>query len=188
VKEFNDNYIFGESEAEDCPKDGSFCKPVEKVGFFMSGAYFGGKPAHVVDTSPLPYSNVHSHSAWGTKVLLNRNKFIGFDKETREGLRQSAIRLSEFAFDYVPAHEFFDTTFTDVEDGAMIYVYDPPKQWANLADCGDFPCTGPKNILCSFEGSKFEGSKPRWAAKDFQLISNNTGIAPIIEGCKVDIW
>ena len=69
----------------------------------MSGAYFGGKPAHVVDMSPLPYSNVHSHSAWGTRVLHNREKFINFKKETREGLRQSAIALSEFAFDYAPA-------------------------------------------------------------------------------------
>jgi len=188
IVEFNDNHVYGESEAEDCPADGSFCKPLEKMGFFMSGAYFGGKPAHVVDTSPLPYSNVHSHSAWGTRVLHNREKFINFKKETREGLRQSAIALSPWAYDYAPAQEFFDCEFIDVEDGAMTYIYDPPKKWANLADCGDFPCTGPNQILVSFEGSDFSGSKPRWATKDFQLVANNTGISPILEGCKGDQW
>ena len=49
IVEFNDNHVYGQSEAEDCPADGSFCKPFEKMGFFMSGAYFGGKPAHVED-------------------------------------------------------------------------------------------------------------------------------------------
>lgn len=28
IVEFNDNVVYGESEAEDCPADGSFCKPV----------------------------------------------------------------------------------------------------------------------------------------------------------------
>ena len=159
------------------------------MGFMMTGAYFGGKPAHVTDTSPLPYSNVHSHSAWGTRVLHNREKFIGFNKETREGLRQTAMGLSPWAYDYAPAQEFFDCEFIDVEDGSLTYIYDPPKQWANLRDCGDFPCTGPNQILMSFEDSKFSGSKkPRWATKDFQITANNTGISPILEGCKGDDW
>ena len=70
----------------------------------------------------------------------------------------------------------------------MIYIYDPPESWARLVDCGDFPCTGPKNVLVTMQGTKFEGKKPRMSKPDFQLISNNTEISSYIDGCKVDIW
>jgi hypothetical protein len=60
----------------------------------------------------------------------------------------------------------------------------PKAGWANLDDCGDYPCTGPLNALLSFTGTKWEGSKPRWATeRDFQIIANNTGFAPYIESC-----
>lgn len=138
--------------------------------------------------SPLPVPITFAVAAWGTKKYIKRNTFIGFDKKTKEGLRQSVMAVSEFDSDYTPTHEFFDNTFVDVQDGAMVYLLDPPKGWANLADCGDFPCTGPKNVLVSFQGSKFEGTKPRMSKPDFQFISNNTEISPYIDGCKVDIW
>ena len=83
IVELNDNVIYGESEASDCPEDGSFCKPVEKYGFIVEGSTFGGKDVHIIDGSPLPMAKTFSHSAWGTKVWLNRNKWIGFDKKTK---------------------------------------------------------------------------------------------------------
>jgi hypothetical protein len=47
--ELNDNKIYGESEASDCPKDGSFCRPVEKYGFIINGATHNRKDLHVED-------------------------------------------------------------------------------------------------------------------------------------------
>lgn len=188
IVEFNDNKIYGESEASDCPADRSFCKPVEKYGFIMNGATHSGKDLHVEDQSPLPIPKIKSLSAWGTKVYLRRNEFINFAKETSEGMRQSVLQINEWQSDYVPMHEFFDTKFIDVEDGAMAYFYDPPEAWANLDDCGNYPCTAPKNALVSFQGTTFEGKKPRWATKEFQLIANNSGISPYIEGCKGYEW
>ena len=61
--------------------------------------------------------------------------------------------------------EFWDTTFTDV--GSVAYIDSPNPDWANLMDCGNFPCTAPANILVSFQDSKFYGKKPRWATSDF---------------------
>jgi hypothetical protein len=62
--------------------------------------------------------------------------------------------------------EFFDTKFTDVKIPA--YIMDPSPGWANLDDCGDYPCTAPLNALLTFTGTTWEGSKPRWATeKDF---------------------
>ena len=77
------------------------------------------------------------------------------------------MAINEWQSDYVPMMEFFDTTFTDVKDGALAYIYDPPEIWATLDDCGDYPCTAPKNTLMSFQDTKFSGSKPRWATSDF---------------------
>jgi hypothetical protein len=92
----NDNKIYGESEASDCPADGSFCKPVEKYGMILSGATFNGKDLHISDMSPLPVPKIKSLSSWGTIQKMNRNEFIGFETKTSEGLRQSAIQINEY--------------------------------------------------------------------------------------------
>jgi hypothetical protein len=80
--------------------------------------------------------------------------------------------------------EFFDSKFVDVKQDAVSYIMDPLPEWANLDDCGDYPCTAPKNALLSFQGTTFSGNKPLWATKDFQIISNNTEFSPYIEFCK----
>jgi len=80
--------------------------------------------------------------------------------------------------------EFYDTKFVDVEADALAYLMSPPSKWANIKDCGAFPCTAPLNVLFTFEDTTFSGSKPRWATKDFQIIANNSGFAPYIESCE----
>lgn len=114
IVEISDNFVYGESASSDCPKDGSYCKPVEKYGYFMSGAQMGGKSTHITAMSPLPMPNVHSDGLWGTKIWLKRNRFEGFSKMTREGMRQSVMQLSPWQYDYAPMQEFFDNTFVDV--------------------------------------------------------------------------
>jgi hypothetical protein len=37
--------------------------------------------------------------------------------------------------------------------------------------------------LWTFKRSVFKGIKPKWAAAEFQIISNNTGFSDYIEGC-----
>jgi hypothetical protein len=66
--------------------------------------------------------------------------------------------------------EGYDNEFINVKDGAFVTLSNPNPGWANLRDCGDFPCTGPSNILLSFQGTVWTGTKPRWAMKDFQVI------------------
>jgi len=75
---------------------------------------------------------------------------------------------------------FTNSKFVDVEEDAFAYFMDPKPAWANIADCGEFPCTAPLNILYSFKNSVFSGVKPTYAAADFQLIANNSGFAPHI--------
>jgi hypothetical protein len=79
--------------------------------------------------------------------------------------------------------EFYDTKFTNVDGDALAYLMSPPESWANIKDCGAFPCTAPLNALLTFEGTTFSGTRPRWATSDFQIIANNTGFAPYIDSC-----
>ena len=59
--------------------------------------------------------------------------------------------------DYSPIHEFYDTEFTEIEDGAMANLLSPLPGWANLEDCGNFPCTAPYNLIYSFKNTKWFG-------------------------------
>jgi hypothetical protein len=55
----------------------------------------------------------------------------------------------------------------------MTFFFNPPESWANLADCGDYPCTGPKNTIFSFKNIKWTGSpgaEQANALNDFSLI------------------
>ena len=63
--------------------------------------------------------------------------------------------------------EFYDTKFVDCDGDALAYIMSPKPGWANIKDCGDFPCTAPLNVLLHFFDSEFEGSKPRWASDEF---------------------
>jgi hypothetical protein len=58
---------------------------------------------------------------------------------------------------------------------------DPNEKWANMADCGEFPCTAPLNALLKFEGNTFTGDNiPDFAANEFQIIANNSGFSPYV--------
>jgi hypothetical protein len=40
----------------------------------------------------------------------------------------------------------------------MANLISPMPGWANLEDCGNFPCTGPYNLLYTFRNTKWFGS------------------------------
>lgn len=50
---------------------------------------------------------------------------------------------------------FKNTKFNNVSPDAMAYFMPPKPKWANLKDCGAFPCTGPLNVLFSFINTKY---------------------------------
>lgn len=79
--------------------------------------------------------------------------------------------------------EFENIKFTNVELGGLAWFYDPPKSWANIKDCGDFPCTSPKNTLFSFKGTVWEGIKPANPLADFQVIPDNKGYSDQFPTC-----
>jgi hypothetical protein len=63
---------------------------------------------------------------------------------------------------------------------------DPPEAWANIDDCGNWPCTAPQNVLMSFENTEFvdaPGILFNTKEKDFQIVSNNATAYNNIPGC-----
>lgn len=107
-------------------------------------------------------------------------------------MQQRAFELNPSGADLVPVHEFYDTTFESNEDDALGYFLEPPQGWAIIKDCGNFPCTAPKNTLFSFKRTKFRGLRPSFAAENFQMIPDTPNFSEHIPGCErwesMNLW
>ena len=98
-------------------------------------------------------------------------------------MRQRIFEFHSSHPDYIPMHEFYDSKFVNVENDAMAYWWEPPQGWAIIKDCGEFPCTGPKNTLYSFMNSQFSGEAPGYAATDFTIIPNTMDFSRFVDNC-----
>jgi hypothetical protein len=153
--EMKDSVIMGESEIPDCPSstNGDYCEVRDKMGIFSYTTAHAGKVAHPTGTSALPLMKVKKDPCFGGKAIFNRVKFKDFASSTTAlGKHNSILGIVEKShFDDVPIHEFYDTTFENVNMDAIAYIKDPPAKWGNVKDCGKgFPCTAPKNVLFNF--------------------------------------
>jgi hypothetical protein len=48
--------------------------------------------------------------------------------------------------------------FVNVTEDALIWIEKPSPGWANDADCGDWPCTAPDNVVIEFKGAIYENN------------------------------
>lgn len=186
--EINDNKIYGESGIPDCPQNGKggYCIKINKQGLFPPMVNTAGKPNHPTSPSANPYHKVKGDTGWGGVTILNSNEFINFRPTTKEGMRNSIFASADQP-DYTPMLQFYNTTFTDVDGDALAKLSDPDPAWANVKDCGDWPCTGPLNVLYAFKESTIKGSTPDYVGADFQIISNNKEFAPHVGGCSLHL-
>jgi hypothetical protein len=119
----SDNKIYGECEIDDCPADGSFCKPTDKYGMGIAASVKRAKAPHIRSTSALPPGKCDGISAWGGIQRMYRNEFIGFETSTRTGNLQSVLGLNGAMSDYIPMAEFYDTKVTDAQ--SFLYLMPP---------------------------------------------------------------
>lgn len=126
-----------------------------------------GKENHIGAISKLPFNKIKGDGTWGAKAILNRNRFVNFVGKTALMNMQSLFTINPYASDLQPVHEFIDTTFENIDSDAFGYLMDPPEAWANVKDCGEFPCTAPWNTLLSFKRTKFTGQRGPIADPDF---------------------
>jgi hypothetical protein len=102
------------------------------------------------------------------------------------GNQLSAFDMNPSGADFVHPLWGYENEFIDVDDTAFGHFFDPPAGWANVKDCGEFPCTAPWNILMKMSDTIFSGNKPSWHAEatdNFQLIADNPGFAPYVPNC-----
>ena len=142
---------YGQTAIPDCPDNGNYCKQIEKGGFMIGHGTHVGKDVHITAPSALPSHKIKSMASWYQDFEFEDMEFHNFTKTTTEGFMQRVFVHNPYAPDYIGMHKFKRTKFVDVEDGALTYIYEPPQKWAIIKDCGEWPCTGPKNILFDFE-------------------------------------
>lgn len=153
---------------------------------------WGGKDLHITSPSALPPAKVKAIQSWGTKIEIYRTQFIGFRAKTEQGMKQRAFELNPTASDLIAMHEFYDTTFENNEDDALGYFFEPPRGWAIIKDCGNFPCTAPKNTIFSFKRTTFKGLRPSFAAESFQMIPDTPDFSEFVPNCErwesMNLW
>lgn len=180
------NKIYGESEIPDCPEGGGYCyDQIGKIGLKTCLVGLKGAAIHPIKMSKVPFHKMHE-SAWGGLFNFHDNSWFYFKKETALGQRNRALELFLAPDFYQPIY-FENNKFVDVEMDALLYFPSPDPAWANLKDCSEWPCTGPKNILWKFKKTRFENRQGQvmnnLLGTEFQVISNNTGFAPYVSAC-----
>jgi len=131
----------------------------DREGLWTSGAMKDPKDLHPTMASALPIYKTHSAASWGSKVLFTDMFFHNWQSnKTVCGARQSIFGNNIGFSDYVAKQMFERVTFENVAQDAMAYLFDPPKKWINVTDCGNFECTGPRNLLFDFKYALYKGS------------------------------
>ena len=88
-------------------------------------------------------------------------------------------------------HKFTNCKFRDVDEESLIWFETAPKSWANISDCGQWPCTAPENVVLSFLGTSWSGITPPNARGTFQLVgSGGPNVAGKYNSCKdrMSMW
>jgi hypothetical protein len=172
-------HIHGEVEAypDMCPE--------YRQGLWFSGSLLTHKDLHPTGESALPIYGAHEPGSWGTTTSFKNMYFHDWQsKKTVCGGKQAIFGNNLDFSDYVPKQSFDGVTFENVHEDAVAYLYNPPAKWINVTDCGNFNCTGPKNILVNIKRAVYKGSpQPDRTSANFSIISNNNGSSKFA-GCK----
>jgi hypothetical protein len=182
-----DSSFYGES-AELPQDDAEYC--IDINGFILAGSSLGGKSVPASMLSSLPYDKYKTYNNWFTEATMNNVTFKNWASGTRQHCSSTstntnkALGVSHSNSDHAAVNIFKNSVFDNVNHGAVAFIYDPPQSWANIRDCGNFPCTGPKNAVFKFENSTFTGSStPSITNGTFQIIPNNPSVSDNIAAC-----
>jgi hypothetical protein len=152
-----DSHIYGETEAEDCPKSHN-CMCSDKLALLLFGSNGGGKPIHIEASHDMPHYGIGSSGAWAATSTIENVVFENFESRwTACGKETRIFKINKSASDYIPIHNFRFTTFKNVHHDVIAFLMDPPSGWNNPNDCVGFPCTAPSNVILDFFYTEYEG-------------------------------
>lgn len=112
--------------------------------------------------SAIPIHKLKSAGSWFGRSKFENVEFKDFPSDEVAGCSsksQHAIGLNSYSSDYVQMADFVSTTFNNVHDDAVAYIYDSKAGWAVIDDCGEFSCTGPNNIVMKFGAVTCSGTE-----------------------------
>ena len=191
-----DSTIWGESEQ--LPSDsGGYCKSI--YGYWLASSAGGGTSYPAKSSSQLPYHKIKSNANWFTEAYANNVKFKNWKSASRicnNRSEQKIFFIVPSNADHVPVNTFTNTEFVNVNHNALASLNDPNPGWANLADCGQFPCTAPHNAIIKFKNAKASGSLvpnikliESGSGTNFQILPDNPQATNFVFSCsRVAAW
>jgi len=132
----------------------------------------------------------HMDGVWALTSKFENIHLRGFAQYTEAGEKMGAMFLNKAGMNENPTHEFENMKFEDVAPEAFMYFYDPPQKWAHITKCGNFPCTGPWNLVYRFVGTEYLGTTlPGIDLASFTLIPDAENYSEYMTGCeKRETW
>jgi len=114
-----------------------------------------GKETHPTSASSLPISKSKAEGNWGGKITINKCTFKDFVGKSMCGERSVIFETNPNDSDKIPMHYFNNIVFDNVDDAGWAFLKKPNPGWANVKDCGNFPCTAPNNLIFTFADTTF---------------------------------
>jgi hypothetical protein len=165
VAENNGITVYGWSPIPDCAPDGSWCTATDKFGIDVPACGAGGQKLHPPKEKKMPYT-LTSGGEWAGEIKFINNNFINFTEITIAGKAQRLFGMGADPDYHCPVY-FIGNMFNNVAMNSMFTLPDPNPGWANIKDCGNFPCTAPKNILLDFRDTTYTGANQPVTGSDF---------------------
>lgn len=115
-------------------------------------ANWGSKTPHITAPSAQPMHKIKAISAWGGKGKWNDLVFKNFvnKPDMNKGVKHTILGSNKYDADFTPPTFIYNSKFINVEAGSEALLMEPKPAWANVKDCGSFPCTAPLNVLYQF--------------------------------------
>jgi hypothetical protein len=125
----------------------------------MPSSFAGHNKPALVNTKPTwPQYKIKADASFGGTTIYENLEFYNFKSGyTYCGKNQRLFLLNYYNADYYPAVRLINSRLENIHQDALAYLMNPPVEWANIDDCGEFPCTSPNNVLIQFERSTFAG-------------------------------
>lgn len=137
-----------------------------------------------ISASVLPLWNSHGEGNWGGTILIEDTTFQGFVGKQKCGQRQVMFERNPSGSDKIPPHTFKNCKFDNVDDEGFAWLEKPNPAWANIKDCGNFPCTAPNNMIFTFLNSRFTGVTPSTTTSDMTLVPDDELVGGTYPNCE----
>lgn len=181
---FKDSFIYGQTRSLDCPPGGSECYCKSKYGFMSFMNMNDKKDLMPTSSSSLPIYKSHGEGNWGGTIEINNVRFENFQGKSACGERHVIFERNPNGSQKLPIHHFKSCKFENVDDMGYAWLEKPNPAWANIKDCGNFPCTAPNNWVLAFTGSRFYGVTPSNTAADFVLVPDDETVGGTYSPCQ----